>query len=512
MKESLASRNTSSCPSSEEWMNILARWNNDKKHIDWRELPDGILLQHVIFSCVCKSWRSLSPMALLRHSEGNLPWLILPYDYDPKPKPKPASWRPEYNYCCDGLLGFFSILDETTYLLEIPELYGRRICGSSFGWLITVHSNSEVQLLHPFSRKVVYLPPLTEFPYVLGTQQISEQNGGILFYGFQTLRNCTTSILNNMEWGFDHMRDLYIYKAITSPNVDIVIAIPWDRTMLLFYRPGEGKDTGVHGSPTKSLFIEPDPYLGMFVDLHGMASGDVNPMSGDNVRSRLKTMKKDWKVAKHALDASGFGLSFNQDGKKIDADDDAWASYRKAHPEARTLRQKMFPHYDQCCILFGNDVVTGEGGNNGFDEDIIVSYVDLGGVGEQTNAGGDGSQVGESSIGVGDGSQADSGVKSTTPTAKKGKKSRFFEDIPEPPSFKVFTETVVEIAKSFKAPVKLIEMPKEALKALLDMDLEIYLRSLDLMGENDKLMEIFLGQDEEVKTPWLFRKHHQVGL
>ncbi|KAF9595679.1 hypothetical protein IFM89_002583 [Coptis chinensis] len=73
---------------------------------------------------------------------------------------------------------------------------------------------------------------------------------------------------------------------------------------------------------------------------------------------------------------------------------------------------------------------------------------------EQSNGGGDGSQAGESSPGVGDGSQADSGVKSTTPTAKKSKKSRFFEDIHESPSFKVFTEAVVEKAKSFKAPVK----------------------------------------------------------
>ncbi|KAF9623172.1 hypothetical protein IFM89_037753 [Coptis chinensis] len=138
-----------------------------------------------------------------------------------------------------------------------------------------------------------------------------------------------------------------------------------------------------------------------------------------------------------------------------------------------------------------NDFATGEGGNSGFDDDITVSYVDLGGspdVGEQSNGGGDGSQAGENSPGVGDGSQADSGVKSTTPTAKKGKKSRLFEDIPKPPSF------------------------KEALKAFPDIEPELYLRSLDLMGENDKLMEIFLGQDEEMKTPWLFRKLHQAGL
>ncbi|KAF9601978.1 hypothetical protein IFM89_024524 [Coptis chinensis] len=144
--------------------------------------------------------------------------------------------------------------------------------------------------------------------------------------------------------------------------------------------------------------------------------------------------------------------------KKIDADDDAWASYVKAHPEAKTLRQKMFPHYDQRCIIFGKNFATGEGGNSGFDGDITVSYVNLGGS-------------------PGDGSQVDSEVKSTAPTAKKGKKSMLFEDIPKPLSFKVFTEAVVEIAKSFKAPVKPIEMLKEALKAFPDMEPELYLRS-----------------------------------
>ncbi|KAF9600439.1 hypothetical protein IFM89_009354 [Coptis chinensis] len=78
----------------------------------------------------------------------------------------------------------------------------------------------------------------------------------------------------------------------------------------------------------------------------------------DNVRSKLKTMKATWLVAKHAVDASGFGLAFNKETKRIDVDDNAWASYIK----------KMFPFYNECCILFGNDRATGEGGNTGFDD------------------------------------------------------------------------------------------------------------------------------------------------
>ncbi|KAF9604389.1 hypothetical protein IFM89_006398 [Coptis chinensis] len=88
----------------------------------------------------------------------------------------------------------------------------------------------------------------------------------------------------------------------------------------------------------------------------------------DNVRSRLKTIKAAWLVSKHAVDASGFGLAFNKETKRIDADDNAWESYIKAHPGASSFKQKMFPFYDECCILFGNDHATREGGNTGFDD------------------------------------------------------------------------------------------------------------------------------------------------
>ncbi|KAF9591287.1 hypothetical protein IFM89_003238 [Coptis chinensis] len=192
----------------------------------------------------------------------------------------------------------------------------------------------------------------------------------------------------------------------------------------------------------------------------------------DNVRSRLKTMRLAWQVTKHAVDASGFGLSFNKRTKRIDADENAWESYVKAHPLANTLRQKSFPYYDECCLIFGNDYATREGGNSGFDDDMVD-----GDDSRQTQGdGGDDSDASESSaFGApsdtgGDTSQTESGPRSTTPTSKKTRKSRFFEDIHD-----------------------------------------LRLRSLDLLVENDRLIKVFLGLKEDIKASWLFRKLEQAG-
>ncbi|KAF9595294.1 hypothetical protein IFM89_038429 [Coptis chinensis] len=211
--------------------------------VDWNKLPDDMLkliVKHLgfpdfaRFGSVCSSWRSLASVGLhLHHKGGRLPWLIVPY-YDVVGQAPPANTSD--NYCPDPVLGFFSILDGAIHKVDIQELQGRRICGSSFGWLITVHGNSEFQLLRPFTGKVVNLPPLTTFPHV----GISEEKHNSLVY----IVKDWFRVFPDMVWDTNRMRNQYIYKAITSPNAEspIVIAIPHHHAMLLFYKPGEDND------------------------------------------------------------------------------------------------------------------------------------------------------------------------------------------------------------------------------------------------------------------------------
>ncbi|KAF9608713.1 hypothetical protein IFM89_010845 [Coptis chinensis] len=136
-------------------------------------LPDLIR-----FGCVCKEFKIIcGPLQFRNH----LPWLIVPHQDCVINKPGKMAFN-------DKDVGFFSLCDGKIYKAEMPELTNRRICGSfQGGWLMIVHENSEVQLFNPFSRSLVCLPPLTEFPGVQGIL-LREEGGHVI--GFDLGWSC----------------------------------------------------------------------------------------------------------------------------------------------------------------------------------------------------------------------------------------------------------------------------------------------------------------------------------
>ncbi|KAF9601551.1 hypothetical protein IFM89_020379 [Coptis chinensis] len=128
-----------------------------------------------------------------------------------------------------------------------------------------------------------------------------------------------------------------------------------------------------------------------------------------------------------------------------------------AHHGANSLKQKMFPFYNECCILFGNDRATREEGNTGFDD----MDTDTGDNIEET--------------------QGEGGLETT--------KTRTNNSCPK-------ANRIVEGCFAFSSGYE----PK------------LYLRSLDLLAVDGKLMEVFLGLEEDIKAAWLFRKLHQASL
>ncbi|KAK9128697.1 hypothetical protein Syun_017494 [Stephania yunnanensis] len=52
--------------------------------------------------------------------------------------------------------------------------------------------------------------------------------------------------------------------------------------------------------------------------------------------------------------------NFDSTSNMVTAPEDVWEDYLKNYPEARPWRLKSFPHYENCCIIFGNDRATGE--------------------------------------------------------------------------------------------------------------------------------------------------------
>ncbi|KAF9588102.1 hypothetical protein IFM89_007578 [Coptis chinensis] len=235
-------------------------------------------------------------------------------------------------------------------------------------------------------------------------------------------------------------------------------------------------------------------------------------IGSENVRSWLKTMKKDYLAAKAVVEDSGFDFSYNQQTKGIDADHMAWKEYCK-----------MFPHFEEACVVFESDVATGEGGKAGHDnEKVVILDEEVGderadNIKEESSQPPsphpnendvDSSQGGESLV-AGCTSQAGSHHITTPPLVKRKRSRLGLEAMPPPPYFKELTEAVRQLTSAFNL-VEPTTLLLDVLGALPNMEPDIMLRAFDLLGENEQLLKVLLGiSNPQFQYAWLMRKLQQ---
>ncbi|KAL2525292.1 Myb DNA-bind 3 domain-containing protein [Abeliophyllum distichum] len=94
-----------------------------------------------------------------------------------------------------------------------------------------------------------------------------------------------------------------------------------------------------------------------------MGAGVV--VSDKNVRSRLKTLKKEFAEVNQLLSISGFG--WECETGRITADSIAWDELVKGKPEFGKWRTKLCRRYEEMELIFGNDTATGDRAVSGFD-------------------------------------------------------------------------------------------------------------------------------------------------
>ncbi|KAL5719742.1 hypothetical protein ACHQM5_012487 [Ranunculus cassubicifolius] len=87
-------------------------------------------------------------------------------------------------------------------------------------------------------------------------------------------------------------------------------------------------------------------------------------LKNSNVRGRLKTLKKEYNVAKECVLSSGFG--FNNVTKTITCESGSWDDYIAAHPKSAYLQNKFLPNYEMLHIVVGENQATGAGQSDGF--------------------------------------------------------------------------------------------------------------------------------------------------
>ncbi|CAI9275129.1 unnamed protein product [Lactuca saligna] len=77
-----------------------------------------------------------------------------------------------------------------------------------------------------------------------------------------------------------------------------------------------------------------------------------NLKASPHIESRLKTLKKHCDAITDMKDA--FGIEWKSaDSTLICYDDDVWEDWVKDHSDAKGLRNKPFPYYDELCLIFG---------------------------------------------------------------------------------------------------------------------------------------------------------------
>ncbi|XP_073152220.1 uncharacterized protein At2g29880-like [Henckelia pumila] len=76
-----------------------------------------------------------------------------------------------------------------------------------------------------------------------------------------------------------------------------------------------------------------------------------------HINSKIHVWKKNYGSLFSILSISG--IDWNDTDKMIDAPDDDWTALVKSDPNARTMRYKSWPFYDDWCEIFGKDRATG---------------------------------------------------------------------------------------------------------------------------------------------------------
>ncbi|OVA15998.1 Apoptosis regulator [Macleaya cordata] len=168
---------------------------------EWAQLPPDLIeaianritvyIDYIWFRAVCVSWRSAVPkFPNHNHLPLQLPWLMVP----------------SIGKDCESQIRFFSPSENKYHLLELPECRGKRVCGSSLGWLLMLERGPAINLFNPFTRTLIPLPPLTAFPHVEFRPSIGNKE-------FIFLARC-----RQYTYSFRPMHDFFIRKMVLSSS------------------------------------------------------------------------------------------------------------------------------------------------------------------------------------------------------------------------------------------------------------------------------------------------------
>lgn len=102
---------------------------------------------------------------------------------------------------------------------------------------------------------------------------------------------------------------------------------------------------------------------------------DLN-LTIENIKSRLRTWKKQYVLMKEMLSRGGF--EWDEGRKMVVATDSTWNEYIKKHRDARNLRDKRIENYNELGLIVGNEEASGNWSEDTemFDVNLAPNFVE----------------------------------------------------------------------------------------------------------------------------------------
>uniref|UniRef100_A0A0E0KMQ2 KIB1-4 beta-propeller domain-containing protein n=1 Tax=Oryza punctata TaxID=4537 RepID=A0A0E0KMQ2_ORYPU len=183
-----------------------------------KKLPSGE--DAASFRSVCSPWRAALPFARFA------PLLLLPLLFDPTSPPEAAT--------------FYSLVEEKTVVLPLPELHGKVVVGASCGWLALVDDATAVSLLNPFTGSGVALPPADQRVAASSSRSLEMAGDGDDGGGRWVVR-CSSGDVSPVT--LDKMREVFFSEIVLSTTPGggggcVAMAVLADSSEVAFCRVG----------------------------------------------------------------------------------------------------------------------------------------------------------------------------------------------------------------------------------------------------------------------------------
>ncbi|XP_028060687.1 uncharacterized protein LOC114264281 [Camellia sinensis] len=232
-----------------------------------------------------------------------------------------------------------------------------------------------------------------------------------------------------------------------------------------------------------------------------------------HIDSKIKFWRKQYNALQDMLNMSGFGWNDEQKMVLVDSDD-VWQNYVRRVPDAKGMRNRPFPFYEDWLILFGKDRATGELAEDPADAVAAMEKEDANATTEE----GEQSPVEQFSMNMGDTDYSMStagNVPNRADSAKTGKKrARPTEGIPTELSEMAknlgsFIEntntTMVEVAHRIGYSHDLSQQRRLVNAELLKLPMSNTQRLMaaSMIVKDEDKVDLFFSLDENDKMEWV---------